>query len=330
MEKNVLIKMINDYSKNKLQKYSADEANEIIRQNLVEMNGGSTVLDVKAFRRNPMLFDVVEEVVRVARDTGLKENDFFNAYVEEVPVAEMDAHRWILKKDCNLIVSDIARGTQSIRRQRLYSGQKLTLTPVPHAIDVYEEWTRLMSGKVDLSEMMDAMSSAIIDAKLDDIYSIWNTIASANVGADCYYGGSYDEESVLGVVQKVQAHNPSASVSLVTTLSGARKLTSGVVSNSDKEDYRNFGHVMKWNGIPLMAVPQRFDLGTTNFKLDDTKIYVVSTVTGTPIKGVNGDPYFKIGDPADKADLTTDLITIDQWQYGLLMATGSMGLVDLT
>jgi len=103
------------------------------------------------------------------------------------------------------------------------------------------------------------------------------------------------------------------------------------VSNADRDDYRNFGCPQIWNGIPLMVIPQRFTLGTDTLKLDDTVIYVVPANIGKPIKGVNADPYFSIGDPASNLDLSTDIVAIDQWQYGSLFpTTGKMGLIDLT
>lgn len=331
MEKATLMQMIVDYSNDCVKKYSKDEASDIVRNAVIEMNGGNTVLDIKSFRRNPALYDVVEETIKVARDSGLKQSDFFNTYVEEVPLSEMDAKRWIIKKDCDLLVSDISRGNQNVRRQRLYGGARLTLNPQPHAITVYDEWTRLMSGKADLNEMLDAMSRAIVNAKLEDIYGIWTSIGETAVGSSFYYGGSYAEASVLTVVQKVQARNSGAGVMLVTTQTGARKLTSGIVSELDREDYRNFGNVQKWNGIDLIAVPQRFAYGTETFKLDDNVIYVIPSTLEKPIKGVNADPYFKIGEPGENLDLTTDIVTIEQWQYGLLMpVTGAMGVIDLT
>lgn len=331
MEKTTLLQMIVDFNDNTLKKYSKDEANEVIRKSILELNGGSTELDIKSFRRNPLLFDVIEETIKIARDSGLKQSDFFNAYVEEVPLSEMNSKRWNIKKDCDLVVSDVARGTQNIRRQRLYGGSKLVLTPTPHAIAVYDEWTRLMAGKIDVAELIDAMSRAVVNAKLEDIYTIWSGIGSSNVGSAFYYGGSYSEDSVLGIVQKVQAANPGSDVTLACTQTAARKLTTGVLSNADREDYRNFGCVQVWNGIPLMAIPQRFILGTDTLKLDDTVIYAIPSNLDKPIKGVNADPYFKIGDPTENQDLTTDLVTIDQWKYGLLMpATGAMGVIDLT
>lgn len=331
MENTTLKQIIVDYSKNTLQKYSKDEASNILRNAVIEMNGNSTVFDDKAFRRNPALYDIVEETLRVSRDSGLKGNEFWNAFVDEITLAEMNANRWIIKKECDLLASDISRGNQAVRRQRLYGNQVLTLTPKPHAIGVYEEWTRLAAGRTDLGDMMDAMSKGMVSARLDDIYSIWSGLTSNDVGSGFYYAGSYAEDSVLGICQKVQAANSAAKVTLVGTQSGVRKLTTGIWCDKARNDMYDYGSIMKWNGLDVMVIPQRFNRGTATFKLDDTILWAIPSDMDSIIKGVSGDVTLKVGDALDNADMTTDIITIDEWAYSALISrTGGLGLIDLT
>ncbi|MEG3006452.1 MAG: hypothetical protein RR806_03175, partial [Oscillospiraceae bacterium] len=106
MDKTNLVKLVLDYCNNTVQKFSKDEAKDTIRQALIAANGGSTKLDYKNFRRNPELYEIIEEIIKVATNDGLKGDEFFMNYVEEKNLNEGDAPEYIVEKESTLIVSD--------------------------------------------------------------------------------------------------------------------------------------------------------------------------------------------------------------------------------
>ena len=65
--------------------YSVGDTQEALRNALVEANGGSTKLDLKAIRDGKCngVFAIVEELVNVIHEEGLKGDEFFMNMVED-------------------------------------------------------------------------------------------------------------------------------------------------------------------------------------------------------------------------------------------------------
>jgi len=319
--KNSILKAMLDYRHNTVQgNYSSGDAKEGIRKALIEANGGDK-LDIKKLRggRND-LFTLVEVLIDATVGEGLKANDFFNAFVEQRNLAEGDIPQFVTETESNLVVSDIARGTQGIRRQRLNAYESFTLNPTPHAIKVYEELSRILAGQADINVLIDKVSAAVQSQMLDDIYAAWASITSSNVGATYYpAAGSYDEDSLIDLVNHVSAANNSATCALVTTLKGARKLSTGIISNSAKDDFYNVGYATKWNGIMTQIVPQRHAVGGTTFIFNDSKIYIIPTTMDKPIKQtISGDSLLTMGDAASNADFSQEFSLISYWSTGIV------------
>ena len=86
MEDNkTLVKLAKDIFKNKFQheKFSANDANEVLKQAFITLNGGSTKLDYKSLRRNGAeMFEILEEILQNTVLEGLPEDNFFENFCE--------------------------------------------------------------------------------------------------------------------------------------------------------------------------------------------------------------------------------------------------------
>lgn len=69
-----IVKLAVDNYHNRVQKYSAGEANEVLRQALIDLNGGSTKLDYKAIRDGKCngLFALIEQILDATVVEGLQ------------------------------------------------------------------------------------------------------------------------------------------------------------------------------------------------------------------------------------------------------------------
>lgn len=330
MDKTNLVKLMFDYKNDTVEKFSKAEAKEAIHKALVEANGGSTKLDIKSFRRNPELFEIIEEIVSRTVAEGLKGDEFFMNFVEEKNIAEGDAPEYVVKKDSTLVVADVARGTQGIRRQRIGETQSFTLKPTVKGIKVYDELTRVLAGRADINELTDAIVKAVKKRRLDDIYAAWSGLTKDSLGADYYpTAGAYSEDALLDVCNHVSAANDGAKVMLVCTLKGARKIKTETVSDAAKNDMYNGGYAAKWNGIDVMVVPQRHKVGTSEFIFDDDKIAVIPVGMDKPIKQtIGGSDILKVGEATDNADLTIDITYLTS--FATMVVTGKkFGIVEL-
>lgn len=331
MNRSDISKLIFDYKADKVEGYSKEETKETIRQALISLNGNSDKLTYKSFRRNPEFFDFIEEIIQRNVSDGLTNNEFITRFVDQRNIAEGDAASFTVKGNSNLIVADASRGTQGIRRQRINNEQSVVVTPTVHAIKLYEEMTRVMSGRIDTNEMLDAVSNAIIKARLDDVFSAWNSLTQSTLGADYYpTAGSYSEDALLDLCSHVSAANDGDKVMLVGTIKGIRKLTNAITSDEYKSDFYNFGYTLKWNGIDVLALPQRHVQGTNTFLFDDKKIFVIPINMDKPVKQViGGDDILTVGEPTDNADLTIDVTLLSSW--GTALVTGNkFGIYEMS
>lgn len=316
-----LIKLMLDYRRNAVSgNFSKDDSKEVIRQALIEANGGSTTLNIKTLMRGRNeLFDIIETLVDKSVAEGLKGNEFFVNMAESRNLAEGDKPEFVADVDSVLVVSDVARGTQGIRRQRIGEKSKVTLTPTPHAIKIYEELSRILAGNADINDLVDAVIRSVEKQMLDDVYGAWNNITSSTIGATYYpVAGAYSEDNLIDLIDHVSAANDGVACTLVSTLKGVRKIAPSIVSNSTKEDYYNRGYSLKWNGVNVQVVPQRHQVGSETFLFDNDKIYVIPTGMDKPIKQViGGESLLVLGNPTDNADLSQEFTLISNWTTGV-------------
>lgn len=75
-----------------------------------------------------------------------------------------------------------------------------------------------------------------------------------------------------------------------------------------------------------MALPQRHQLGTTNFILPDDELTIVASGSGKPIKCITeGESLIINGNPIDHGDLTQTYFCAQRWGIGVA-AAGNAGI----
>lgn len=100
-----IVKVAIDGYKGRVEKYSVGQSQELLRQALVEANGGSTVLDYKKIRDGKCngLFALLEETLSNTVAEGLQGDEYFNALVDFRNVNEGDKNLFLVE-DKNLFV----------------------------------------------------------------------------------------------------------------------------------------------------------------------------------------------------------------------------------
>ncbi len=321
---NELVKLTLDIYHKNYGTYSAEDMEGALRSKLMELNGGSDKLSMnalKVLRAHPELYAYIEELVDQISREALENNEFYRKLVEQKTISAGDLPVFHVRKNANYVVANCARGTQGIRRQRVAQETDIVLNPEPHAVKVYEELVRLLAGKTSVVEMVDDISKAIARAQLDDVFAAWNSLTAAELGSTYYVqaAGTYSEDALLDLAQKVSAANDGADVFFITTLAGARAINASDGAEIHKADIYNYGYGRKWNGIDVAVVPQRFKAGTTTFMFDDKMINILPIIDEKPIKQVlQGDTWINVHNPEDNADLSADAVAISSWATGFV------------
>lgn len=312
--------------------YTENDAQTALRHALIEMNGGSEKLNVRTFRPGTELFAFIEELINVVENEGLKGDEFFMNYVDYRNVAEGDQNIFYTEDTEGFIVSEIGRGNQAIRRQRLNAGQQVSITTSPKAVRVYEHLSRLMAGRVNFNTMVQRVAESINKKKYEDIFATFTGVTAATDGmyAQLVYSGTYTENNVLDVIEHVEADN-NASATIIGTRKALRtlKTDTDLTSNMAKDDMYDMGYYGKFNGTPCYRIRSRYKTGTHDFIFPDNKLYIVAGNEKFIKFVTEGNAILDTRQAVENMDLTQEYWYITQYGIALMLNHG-IGIVEFT
>lgn len=321
MEKNKIILLARDLTRGQVSgNYSAAESSEVLRQALIEANGGSSKVDLRSMRRNKAdIFEILEEILPVVVQEGMANDNFLTNFLEEHNVAAGDAPSFTAEDNSQFIVSEIADGIARPRRQRIPHKTSVTIPATWHAVRMYEEWSRFMAGRIDWNELVDRVGRAFREDLYQDIYTAFSGITASTAGLNSTYvgSGSYNEETVLAIVDHVEAATGLRAM-IVGTRPALRKCTSAVVADEAKTAYYNSGFYGKLAGVDMVAVRNIHAPGTDTFMFADNVIYILAS-GDKPIKLIReGDPW--VDDRMEgNADKTIEYTYQEKYGVGLVI-----------
>lgn len=325
-----IIKLAIDAYKGSVEKYSVGQSQEVLRQALVEANGGSSKLDYKAIRDGKCngLFALIEEILSRTVVEGLTGDEFFNALVDFRNVAEGDQNIFVVEDSNLFVVDDVANGTQGIRRQRLGGSNEVSIPTTMKMVRIYEELNRVLAGRVDFNHFINVVAESFRQKMLNDIYTLWSGATADDLGGVAYFpaAGSYNEDELLELISHVEAAAGGKTATIVGTKKALRALKDAIDGDVAKNDLYNLGYVGKFYGTPVVATPQRHKVGSTDFVFSDDVLTIIAG-DDKPIKFVyEGDPIVLMGDPMQNADFTQEYLYGEKYGLGIVLAGGNAGI----
>lgn len=329
-EMNDIVKLAVDAYNGRVEKYSVGQSQDALRAALVEANGGSTKLDYKAIRDGKCtgLFTLIEEILSRTVVEGLQGDEFFNAFVDFRNVAEGDQNVFEVEDSNLFVVDDTADGTQAVRRQRLSGTSEVAIPTSMKTVRIYEELNRVLSGRVDFNKFIDKVAESFRQKMLNDIYTLWGNASAADFGGVAYFpaAGTYSEDDLLDVISHVEAAAGGKTATIVGTKKALRALKESIQSDGAKDELHNLGYYGKFFGTPVVAIPQRHKVGSTNFVFEDDVLTIIAG-DDKPIKFVyEGNPLVIMGTPTNNADLTQEYFYGEKYGLGIVLAGGNAGI----
>ena len=275
-----IVKLAVDAYHGNVEKYSTNQSMDTLRQALVDLNGGSTMLDYKKIRDGECkgLFTLIETILSRTVVEGLQENDFVNSLVEFRNVAEGDQNLFIIEDDTLFVVSEIANGTQALRRQRLGGSTETAIPTSRKGVKIYEELNRVLSGRVDFNHFINKVAESFKNQLLEDINAVWMGATAEQLGGVTYFpaAGAYDEDELLELIAHVEAASGGKAATIVGTKKALRNLKPAMESDGYKNDMYNNGYVGKFYGTPVVSLPQRHKIGSTEFVMADDFLTIIA------------------------------------------------------
>lgn len=327
---NEIVQVAVDAYHGNVTKYSVGDSMELLHKAMVEANGGSTTLNYKNIRDGKCvgLFSLIEEILSRTIVEGLQSDDFFNSLVDYRNVAAGDKNIFLVEDSDLFTVSKAADGTQAIRRQRLGGYSEASIPTAFRVVKIYEELNRVLSGQVDFNKFIAKVSESFRQNMLNEIYSLWASATADALGGNAYFpaAGSYDEDELLELIAHVEAAAGGKTATIIGTKAALRKLAPSIDSDGYKDDLYNMGYAGKFLGTPVVAMPQRHKIGTTDFVFDNDVLTIVAG-DDKPIKFITeGQSTVLMSDPTTKQDLTQEYLYGEKYGLGLVLAGGNTGI----
>lgn len=336
MENKEIVKLALDTMRNSVSgNFSAKEGSEALRQAFIEMNGGSDKLTVKSFRDHPQLFQLIEEVMPIMIQEGLRGDELAFNMVDYRNLAEGDQNRFWTEDNSDLIVAKIADGSTSIRRQRLNAGQYINIDTEMHAIKVYEELNRMLAGRVDFNTLVDRLTRSYTRDMRNQILAAFEGVTATTTGLNATYvkTGTFSAATLRELIDHVEA-STGEKATILGTKAGLGKIVDSdanavaLTAASAKEDLYNLGYFGKFYATPMVSMRQVHKPGTDAFAINDNKIYVMAG-NDKPIKFVReGEGLMVATDAFNNADLTQEYLYGEKYGIGVIF-NQKMGIYTL-
>ena len=327
MERKHLVQMAIDvHNKTPQGNYSLDEMNEILRKAVFGDDYAKYIKDnnfdiYRATRDGKIDYALIEGIITVGTQKKLDANHPLLRYIDWQNLAEGDAGEWEIKKtDEKFYISRIAEGTQGLRRQRLFGGEKVKIEPVLHGVKIYEELRRIASGRVDFGHMIDVAIDSFAQERINDAYKATMAVFDGIDSSSKYYAsGSFNEATLVDLIDYVEAKT-KMKASILCTKQGARKITGvrGDDSDTAKEQMFAMGYYGKFYTTPIYVMDNVLD-SSDNFMLP-SDLYIIAGDEKF-LKGVEeGQTLIIPGNPLDNADLSQEWLMAQRYGIEALVA----------
>lgn len=294
---------------------------EVLYSGLVDINGGNKI-DYRKLQngRNNGLFEIIETILSNTVVNGLAENEFFQRFVDYRNLAEGDENDFYVPDNSLLIVSDMARGSFGVRRQRINKGSNYSVKTTFKGVKVYEELRRLLAGRIDISEFVEKVGESMLQDRLNLAYTVFLG-GIADLPSAFTVTGAFVEDSLLDIIDHVEAASNQTAI-VIGTRKALRKITVDTTANGDqaKNEKYALGYYGTVAGTDVMVVKQSHNVNTFDFAFSEDDIWVVAGDM-KPVKFVTeGDMLMEVGKMTDNADMTIDVMAGDAYGADIVLS----------
>jgi hypothetical protein len=319
-----ITKLAVDLYKGQVTEFSKEKTMEVLRQELIELNGGSDKITPKSFRKYPILFEVLEQALDILIVDGLEAQ--FDEFVETVVLDWGDTKVFTLQEHRLFDVAIVSDGNGDIRRDRLDVGE-FTVKTQTLAVGIYEELHRLLAGRVDWAKMVDNVAKSYNNKIKTEIYNaLYNSFdkLSATYGVT----GVFAESKLRDLIAHVEAGTGMEALILGTKQS-LGQITNATMSESMKETKGKLGYIGNFEGTDMIEIKQAHKAGTQVFAIDNNFLIVTPKSPDKLVKLVlEGDSLIQETVENTRKDMQKDYVFIKKAGFAVI-STSKYGIYRL-
>lgn len=269
--KNDLQQLSLDLYTGQVKKYSTDEANDMLRNAILDACGGD--FNRYSFNQNKyMVFQILAETLQVA--VGHEMYEKFSELADFHNAALGDTIKFKIEDTSLFKVYTTSKGNRDIDRQKLF-GNYLTVATERIAVKIYEELDRMLSGRIDWSVMVqrvaDSMAHEVGKRIYNAVYGAYDVVSAP---FKVSMSGTFSATALETAIAHVEASTGKVA-KVLGTKSMLGKIVDAEVSDEMKNTKNKIGHYGVWRGTALEVLPQGHIAGTTDFAINDAFLIVV-------------------------------------------------------
>lgn len=287
---------IYDEEGNKISKKDAEDAVRKFVFAIMGLTEHSTKRDRKRAmdKHGIELFEVMEEEIDIKVETGFRESEFFNNYVEQRNLSRGDSQEFWTNEKVILSVTKISGDHHDFTLQRLGSGESYTVTTSVYGIAVGADIDLYLAGRYDWAKLTDQCAAAFVRKVQNDIYAEMMN-AGKKLPAQFQGTGALStttKDKLDTLLEDVSLANDGAQVVIMGTRTGLQQFQKLMdvdwITDDQKRDVATMGRLGYYGPYTLVELPQRFALNDTTKKLLDPKtLFIMPQVEDKFIKFVD-------------------------------------------
>lgn len=287
---------IYDEEGNKISKKDAEDAVRKFVFAIMGLTEHSTKRDRKRAmdKHGIELFEVMEEEIDIKVETGFRESEFFNNYVEQRNLSRGDSQEFWTNEKVILSVTKISGDHHDFTLQRLGSGESYTVTTSVYGIAVGADIDLYLARRYDWAKLTDQCAAAFVRKVQNDIYAEMMN-AGKKLPAQFQGTGALStttKDKLDTLLEDVSLANDGAQVVIMGTRTGLQQFQKLMdvdwITDDQKRDVATMGRLGYYGPYTLVELPQRFALNDTTKKLLDPKtLFIMPQVEDKFIKFVD-------------------------------------------
>jgi hypothetical protein len=332
MAKNAIVKLAVDLANNKVQKYSVDESNDVLRKafaDLMEFSlEGDGVIDRKTMRKHKVgIFELLEEIINETLHEGLQSQ--FEGFAEYRNLAWGDKNLFVTPANSIFRVALVSDGNGNIRRQRLRDGQEFSVSLDTYAIKIGEDFHRFLASRVQWSDFMGGIA---VSFKRDLTQRIYDAVMSSygKYNSTYHRTGTLTEDELITLAMHIKART-GEDVAVYGTKLALRKLapSAGLITDEMRKYRNSTGYYGEIAGIELREIEQSHQYGTDTFAIDDNMILVLPQNADKMVKVINeGDAIIQDQQAGISSDMMQEYFIANK--FGVSVITSKVfGFIKL-
>lgn len=277
-----LEKLSMDTYNGRVDKFSVQDAEALIREKLIECVGDTW--NYRNFKKNEHdFYALVEELITINLSNLTVED--FGDWVEVKDFALGDKIEFRVENTNLFRVGNIATGTNTIRRQRMLDS-KLPTVAYKMSIAIYEEFDKFIAGRINWSKLVDKVSKSF---NRELALQISKAVQSAynSIHSNLKYSGTYTDAQLSKLISKVKGLT-GQEVKIYGTSEAVENIQ-GANCLADLADRRAYGYIKEFKGNGIIELPQTYDAINNKWGVRNDILYVVPAGEKIVRVGFEGD-----------------------------------------